>query len=165
MPPATLTVTAAVLESITVDPPDITVHVGVNSDVHRIGPVQRPHSKTLGAGVVWTCDKAEVATIVADTGIATAVASGTASITATFDGVLGSTTIIVTTDLVVSTVTPAEGASGVSVSEPIVVTFDNPIDPTTLIMQTEDGPAPARCSYRPGTTTSPTAWRSPSSQL
>jgi uncharacterized protein YjdB len=134
----TLTVVAAVLDSIEVDPSSVTLGLGATQQFTARGLFSDGTHKDLG-DVVWSCSNAEIATIIAETGIATTVAAGTATITAMSGGVAGHATITATTDLVVSTVTPADGATGVSVSAPIVVTFNLPIDPATLTTQTESG--------------------------
>jgi uncharacterized protein YjdB len=106
---ATVTVTPAPVKSVTVAPGAPSVDVGKTQqfsatviDVNDNTVTNRP--------VTWSSSDAGVATIDANSGLATVVAAGTTTITATSDGVSGSTTLTgvpVVTSVTVSPSSPS----------------------------------------------------------
>ncbi|MCE7874197.1 hypothetical protein DYH09_28020 [bacterium CPR1] len=92
-------VNVVTLQSITVNPSDPSLAPGSLLSFTAIGNFSDATSNQLGAGVVWTSSAPAVATIDAN-GQATALADGTTTITATFQGVSGQTTLTVATPAV-----------------------------------------------------------------
>jgi uncharacterized protein YjdB len=139
----TLTVVEAVLDSIVVDPPTATFAVGGTQLFTAQGRFSDGKLHDL-SDLVWSCDHTDIASIVADTGLATGVAAGDATITVMSGDVAGHATITVTAppppDFAVSTVTPSDGVEGIVLNPEIRVTFNRPIDPATLTAQTDAGP-------------------------
>jgi len=101
---ATLTVTAATLTSITVSPANPAIALGSSQQFTATGTYSDNSQQNLTAQVSWT-SSAGAAAIDAG-GLATAQAVGTTTITASLDGVSGSTELTVTAaPLVISTTT------------------------------------------------------------
>jgi uncharacterized protein YjdB len=104
---ATLTVTTAVLAAITVSPPIPTIAIGTGVQFVATGLFTDGTAQPLTTGVTWVSSDPAVASI-SPTGLATALAPGTAVISATFQGVSGSATLTVTTaTLAAVVITPA----------------------------------------------------------
>lgn len=150
----TLTVLAAVLDKIEIDPPTATFAVGGTQLFTAKGTFSDgTHEDVTDA--VWSCDKTDIATIVVDTGVATGVAPGDATITAMSGDVVGHASITVSAapppppDFAVSEVTPADGVDGIVLNPEIKVTFNRPIDPTTLTAQTGPGPCTGSLQLSP----------------
>ena len=108
----TLTVTAAVLMSIAVTPANPSLAAGATQLFVATGTYSDASTAVLTTTVTWASDDVAVAQIsgaVGSEGLATAVAVGTATISATLGAVTGSTTLTVTAPatLVSIAVTPA----------------------------------------------------------
>ena len=105
----TLTVTAATLASIEVTPADASIADGTTQLFKATGVFTDASTQDLTEQVTWDSSNDEVATVSnADPkGLATAVDPGTATVSATFDGLTGDTTLTVTPTLVSIAVTPA----------------------------------------------------------
>ena len=104
----TLNVTNATIVSITVMPPSQTIAVGTTLDFTASGRFSDNSVQNITNDVTFNSDNTAVATIDNTTDIATAVSPGTANISATFNGVTGSTPLDVTTATVSSiSITPA----------------------------------------------------------
>jgi trimeric autotransporter adhesin len=92
----TLTVTAAAaLQSIAVTPVNPSIAKGLTRQFAATGTYSDNTTQVLTAQVTWASATTSVATINA-TGLATAVGTGTSSISATLSGVTGSTVLTVT---------------------------------------------------------------------
>jgi len=91
---ATLTVTTATVTSITVTPLSKTIAPGTKLSFAATGKFSDSSSQVLTSDVVWASDNTAFATII-PAGTATAVAAGTANITAAFGGVTGTAPLIV----------------------------------------------------------------------
>jgi uncharacterized protein YjdB len=89
----TLTVLPPVLVSIAVTPPNPSVAVLATLSFTATGTYSDATEQDLTASVAWASQDELVATIDAATGIATAVASGTTTISATAGGVTGNTVL------------------------------------------------------------------------
>jgi len=92
----TLTVTPAVLDSIAVTPPDATILTGGTQQFTATGTYSDSSSQDLTSSASWSSSNTSVATI-NSSGLATGVAQGTSTITATDtgSGVFGSTSLTV----------------------------------------------------------------------
>jgi uncharacterized protein YjdB len=96
---ATLTVTQVPVSSVTVVPSIETIHLGPTySRTFTAVASDAAGNVISGRNVVWTSSNQNVAAVVATTGLVTGLGLGTASITATVDGVSG--TAAVSVDLV-----------------------------------------------------------------
>jgi hypothetical protein len=103
----TLTVTAPVLRSIAVTPADPSVPKGLTQQFTATGTLSDNSTEDLTDQATWASGKTTVATITA-AGLATAIGQGTSSVSATFNGITGSTVLTVTAPVVRSiAVTPA----------------------------------------------------------
>ncbi|MFO1055093.1 MAG: Ig-like domain-containing protein [Planctomycetota bacterium] len=112
-----LTVTAAVLVSIAVTPANPTVALGSNQQFTATGTYSDNSTQDLTASVTWSSSSTSVATIantVGSEGLATSVAMGSTTITATESGsgLFASTTLTVSNPIVLRSVSSATGASG-----------------------------------------------------
>ena len=90
-----LTVTAAALESISVTPANPSIPIGEVQPFTAIGTYSDNSTHDLTSQVTWASATTSVATITSG-GLATAVSTGTSTISATLDGVSGSTVLTVT---------------------------------------------------------------------
>jgi len=106
---ATLTVSSATLTSITVNPPAGATSVGgATVQFTATGAFSDGTSHDISSKVTWTTSDVTVATIDASTGIATPVAVGTVTITATSGSIAGNAGLVVSGATVASiTVAPA----------------------------------------------------------
>ncbi len=99
---AALTVSgsSATLSSITLQPASIAIAVGGTTQFDAMGLYSNGTNQDLTTTAVWTSSNPSVASIrstgQANPGLATAVASGTVTITATMSGVTGTATLTVT---------------------------------------------------------------------
>ncbi len=112
---AVLTVTPAVLSSISITPVNSSVAVGKVQQFTAIGAYSDGSKKDITASATWTSNNTQVATVgnaAGTKGLATALSVGTTSVSASFSGV--------TSNAVTLTVTAAELTS-------IIVTPPNPI--------------------------------------
>jgi hypothetical protein len=112
-PPDTLTVTAPTLQSIAVTPASPSVIKGTTQQFTATGTYSDSTTQNLTASVMWASGTAAVATIGADTGMATAVTTGTSQITATLGAVVSPADLLtvinstpVATSLVCSSAAP-----------------------------------------------------------
>jgi uncharacterized protein YjdB len=136
-----LTVTTAVLDSITVAPATANVIPGGKQQFTATGNFSDGTTQDLTSTATWASGNTAVATVSTSgttRGQATGVAVGTTTITATSGTVVGSATIVVLGPSVIATL-PRDGTIGIRTSTPIVITFDQAIDPATLTAQTVTG--------------------------
>jgi len=107
----TLTVTAAILSTITVTPTTPSIANGTTRQFTATGTYSDSTTQDLTTQVAWSSSSPGVATISnasGSKGLATSVAAGTTIITATLGSVSGNTTLTVNAVTLVSiTVTPA----------------------------------------------------------
>jgi hypothetical protein len=104
---ASLTVTAAVLVSIAVAPPNPSIAAGYKQQFTATGTYSNGSTQNLTGTETWTSSAPAVATINV-TGFATSLTKGNSIISAAMSGVTGSTTLTVTAPVLVSmAVTPA----------------------------------------------------------
>ena len=104
----TLTVTAAEVAAITITPAISSVAIGTNIQFIATGVFTDGSSQDLTPSATWASSSADIATITASGGLATGRAEGTTTISASFDGVTGSTTLSVSAaQLAAITITPA----------------------------------------------------------
>ena len=91
-----LTVTPAVLESIAVTPANTSLPTGETEQFTATGTLSNGTTENLTSEVTWASSDTTWATI-NTTGLATAVSAGPVTISAAFDGVTGSTGLLVVT--------------------------------------------------------------------
>ena len=91
-----LTVTAAVLQSIAVTPANTSLPTGQTEQFTAIGTLSNNTTENLTSQVTWASSDTTWATI-NTTGLATAVSPGPVTISASFDGITGSTGLTVVT--------------------------------------------------------------------
>jgi trimeric autotransporter adhesin len=94
-----LTVTAAVLQSIAVTPANTSLPAGETEQFTATGTFSDNSTENLTTQVTWASATASVATISiasGSQGLATAVATGTSTISAALDGITGTTVLTVT---------------------------------------------------------------------
>lgn len=102
----TVTVTSGALVAVEVTPTNPSIPLGIEQQLMATGRFADDTTMDLTDQVTWTVDNANVTVDAA--GLATAAAVGTSTVTATFDGVSGSTTVTVTAALLVAIdITPA----------------------------------------------------------
>ncbi len=110
----TVTVTAATLDSITVEPAAPSVPAGLSQAFTAVARFSDGSAQDLTGQVVWSSSTPAVASISnanADMGMAKALAMGTTTIAAAFGGKLGSTEMTVTTATLTGIlITPAQAA-------------------------------------------------------
>ena len=110
----TMTVTDAVVVSIVLSPVNPTVPVGFTSQIRATGTYSDGSNRDVTAHATWTSSNPAFATVsnaAASKGIATGVAPGTTTITATVDGVVGSTSVTVSSASLLSIeVTPSSSS-------------------------------------------------------
>ena len=107
--PYTSIVSPAELVSIAVTPADPSIASGQTQQFTATGTYTDASTADITTEVTWASSNTDVATIGESTGLATAVAAGTAEITATQGAISGGTTLTVTAaELVSIAVTPAE---------------------------------------------------------
>ncbi len=94
---ATLTVSSVTLTSIAVTPASTTVQPGDSKIFTATGSYSDGSTANLTATATWTSSMPQVATVVSNTGVASAVAVGSTLITASANGKSGSATLTVTT--------------------------------------------------------------------
>jgi len=90
-----LTVTAVVLQSIAVTPPNPSLPIGLTQQFTATGTFSDTSTQDLTGLVTWASATPSKATI-DSSGLATAIAQGTSMISATLGGVTGSTVLTVT---------------------------------------------------------------------
>lgn len=105
-----LTVTAAVLQSIQVSPSNPNIASGTTVQLTATGVYSDSTTQDMTSQVSWTTSPSGIATV-NGTGLATAVAVGATTVTATHGGVHGSTQLTVASSVVTSIqVTPADSS-------------------------------------------------------
>jgi uncharacterized protein YjdB len=92
-PAAALTVTAAVLTSITVTPADSSIRVNGTQQFTATGNYSDQTTVDITSSVVWGSSKPSVATIISNSGLATGVSLGSTTISAAYNGINGQTTL------------------------------------------------------------------------
>ena len=106
-----LTVTAAALKSIAVTPANPSLSKGETEQFTATGTLSDNSTENLTSQVTWASATTSVATITAG-GLATAVATGTSSISAKFDGISGTTVLTVTGPAALSPVAVKANSQG-----------------------------------------------------
>ena len=112
---ATLTVTAPPLVSIAVTPANPTIQSGATQQFVATGTYADNSTQVITSAVSWSSPLTSIATISNDAatrGLATGVAAGLTAISATLDGVTGTTQLTVTAAPVLSSLAPPSGAQG-----------------------------------------------------
>ena len=104
----------AVLTSISVTPSPSSVVVGSTIQFTATGNYNDGSSKTITTSVSWSSSVPGFATIGSTTGLATGVAKGTTVITASLNGVSGTSSLSVTPSIVSIAVTPNPGTVAVN---------------------------------------------------
>ena len=105
---ATLTVEGPHVTSIAVAPLDVTLWLGGTQQY--VAAIADQHGNPMSAGVVWSSSDESIATV-DESGLATAISAGTATITATVGSVSGSSTLIVEGPVVTSIAVAPLGAT------------------------------------------------------
>jgi hypothetical protein len=106
-----VTITPAVLNSIEVDPATPTIAFGGQQQFTAVGHYSDGLNHDITAMVAWSSDTTATATIDPATGLASAVAAGTATITATLGTIHGSTLLTVSPAVLQSIVVTPNGSS------------------------------------------------------
>jgi len=106
---STLSVTAPVLDLIQVTPANGTVILPATQQFTATGIFSDSSTQDLTTSATWSSSSAGVATVGANTGLATAAGPGTTTISATFNAVTGSTsfTVIALTSIAISPSNPS----------------------------------------------------------
>src|SRR5713101_2135292 len=106
---STLSVTAPVLDLIQVTPANGTVILPATQQFTATGIFSDSSTQDLTSSATWSSSSAGVATIVANTGLATDAGPGTRTISASFNAVTGSTsfTVIALTSIAISPSNPS----------------------------------------------------------
>ncbi len=117
-----LTVTAAVLQSIAVTPASPTISKGQTQQFTATGTLSDKSTEDLTSEVTWSSGTAATASI-SKSGLATALATGTSKISASFDGITGSTVLTVSAAVLQSiAVTPVNTSLPVGETEQFTAT-------------------------------------------
>ncbi|HTR63122.1 MAG TPA: Ig-like domain-containing protein [Candidatus Binataceae bacterium] len=139
-----LTVSAATLTSITVEPPTASIAAGATVQLGAIGEFSDGSSFDLTSSVNWSTSSGAIA-VVSDSagsrGLVTGVSVGSATITANLQGVSGSSSITVTAATLTSiTITPVEPSLSAGTSLQLTATGvysdSSTIDLTDLVSWT-----------------------------
>lgn len=101
---------SATLVSIAVTPANPTVALGATKQFTATGTYSDGTTKDMTGQVVWTSSDTSKATVGKDTGLGTAVAAGTTTITAASGSITGNTVLTVTISLTALSITPATPA-------------------------------------------------------
>jgi YD repeat-containing protein len=114
---ATLTVASPVLASVALSPVTPSLLIGQTLQFHATGTLTNGTTQDVTSAVTWMSGS-ETAAIISSSGLATAVGSGTTTITATHpDGPTGSTTLTVTLPPpTLTSFSPSSGKVGTSVT-------------------------------------------------
>jgi YD repeat-containing protein len=114
----TLTVTAPVLQSITVTPPNPSVALGLTEPFTAMGNYSDNSQQNLTNTVSWSSSSLTIATI-NSAGVASTLAQGSTTIKAMSGAISGSTTLTVTAPVLQSiTVTPPNPSVALGLTEP-----------------------------------------------
>ena len=114
-PPAALTVTTAVLQSITFTPANPSIALGKSQPFIATGHYSGNTTQDITSSVTWHSSNTSIATIsnaAGSKGIALSLAQGTTTITATLSGITSSASTLTVTpaELVSITITPASAS-------------------------------------------------------
>ena len=122
----TLTVTDAILTTIQVTPFSPTLPVGFNANLVATGIYSDNSTRDLTGQVTWTSSAPSIATVSAaggSRGLLSPLSAGNVDITATYQGVSGTDSVIVSAATLSSIkVTPATASIGVHATQPFVAT-------------------------------------------
>ena len=122
----TVTVTSATLVSISITPPNPSIANGTSEQLTATGTFSDGSTEDLTATASWTSSADNIATVGNGTdtgGKVTGVAQGSATITATQEGVSGTTTVTVTSATLVSiSITPPNPSIANGTSEQLTAT-------------------------------------------
>jgi virginiamycin B lyase len=121
------------LQSITVTPANPSITVGATQQFTAFGTFSDNSTQNLTSQVTWASATPSVTTISTNTGLATAVAAGTSSITATLNGVIGATPLTVTPPPTPPSVTRISGTRTRRGITAITVGFDEALDPPSAM--------------------------------
>ena len=102
---ATVTVSAAILKTITVGPPDPSIAKGTTVQLTATGNFSDGTTETLTSQVSWTSGDNTIAVVSnasGTQGVVTGLSAGNTPVTATLNGIAGSTTVTVTQATLVS---------------------------------------------------------------
>jgi len=134
-----LTVTAVVLQSITVTPANTSLPTGQTEQFTAIGTLSNNTTENLTSQVTWASSDTTWATI-NTTGLATAVSPGPVTISASFDGITGSTGLTVVTTMPPPVVIETETFL---TAKPRPSNFGQPVTLTASVKIIGNGPRPA----------------------
>ncbi len=154
-----LTVTPAVLVAIDISPTDPSVSKGLSVQLSATGIFSDGSTQALTTQVLWSSSNGTVATVSntsGSNGLASAAAVGTASASASLDGITGSTTLTVTAAVLTAIqITPASPSIPKGVGEQFTATgifSDNSTENlTTLVQWASNDPNVATISNAAGT--------------
>lgn len=133
------TANVAALTDITVSPGSVSLKGGETQQFTAMGTFDDGSQVDITATVSWSSSVKRIATIGANTGLATGVAFGQVTITASKSGKQGTATLNVAAPSVLST-TPADGDTDVDLVPSITITFDQAVAQNSLTTQTSNGP-------------------------
>ena len=135
----TLTVTPAVLVSIAVTPGTFSLLPAATQQLTATGTFSDGTTQNLTATASWTTGDPTIATV-APTGLVTAVAPGQTTITATdTSGTIHGAAAVTVLAPTVTAISPPDGLDGVRATTPIMISFNEAMDPTTLTAITTSG--------------------------
>ncbi|HXY16172.1 MAG TPA: Ig-like domain-containing protein [Terriglobales bacterium] len=118
----TLTVTPAVVVSISLAPANPSIALGTTEQFTATGTYTDSHTQDLTSVATWTSDTPSTATV-NQSGLAISVGTGTATISASSGGVTGSTILTVTPAVVVSiTISPNQATIPLGNTQPFTAT-------------------------------------------
>lgn len=136
-----LTVTPIELISIAVTPATPSVVAGQTQQFTATGTYTDLSTMNVTTAATWASSAFAVATIAnvaGSKGLATTVAGGTTTISATIGAVVGNT-VLTSTAVTVSGYAPADGATAIRPSTPVSFIFSQPMNPGSLSSQIADG--------------------------
>jgi uncharacterized protein YjdB len=145
---ATVTVTPIPVASVTVDPTTVSLTTGGTQQITAT-PRDAQGNALADRAVTWESQNPAVATV-SPTGLITAVAPGTTTVTATSEGKVGTVTVTVTAPAVGSiSVSPGSATVYVAATTPLTATVrdvNNLVIQGTVVSWTSDKPATASVS-------------------
>jgi len=145
---ATVTVTAIPVASVTVDPATVSLTTGGTQQITAT-PRDAQGNALAGRAVTWESQNTNVVTVSA-TGLITAVAPGTTTVTATSEGKVGTVTVTVTAPAVGSiSVSPGSATVYVAATTPLKATVrdvNNGVMQATPVSWSSDQPLTASVS-------------------
>ena len=145
---ASLTVTPAVALSVNVAPATLALPLGSNSQLLATANMSDGSQQTLSSSVTWQTSQSTVATVGAQ-GLVTAVGQGAAQVSATYQGLTGSSAITVGPPALVSiAVTPSPSSLPIGETEQLTATGTYTDGSTQNLTQTAtwNSSAPAAAS-------------------